>query len=329
MPRPPLLDDARIGVWLSQLPAGTRKRIRGRLRSEERRFWLPALAELFWMRHAARSGWAFKPEAATPSGHTPELLATRPAHFYLEVKTGFDEIEVEIQNRTIFNLIAELDKALVGPWRMRLREPFPLRYASETAAARARATLAEDPDANLIVCDDEGMVTLERMRHGGNGVMTSSFLARWLPVEQRITASLHEKASQYGSSRLGDVAYVIALFGGDEYVVGLDGLADVLYGPAGHTVLIDEHAEPRGLVAAPRSGGWFNRPDVVHVSAVAFTRTQALDPLDAESWVFHNPRARFPIPVGAFAPLPEVSGHQRAERLEWTSPSDARMRLIE
>lgn len=326
-PHPPFLSDARIDVWLNQLPGPTRKRVRGRLRSEERRVWLPALAELFWMRHAVLSEWAFEPEAATASGHTPELLATSPAHFYLEVKTGFDEIEVEIQNKAIFSLIAELDKALVGPWRMRLREPFPLRYPGEAAAARARATLAEHPDANQIVCDDDGVVTLERMRHGGNGVMTSSFLARWLPVEQRITESLDEKARKYRPPLLGDVAYVIALFGGDEHVVGLDGVADVLYGRAGHTILLDEHAEPRGLISAPRRGGWFDRADVAHVSAVAFTRTTALDSLQAESWVFHNPRATFRLTPGTFAPLPEARGHQRVAAIEWTSPSNPRMRL--
>lgn len=318
--RTAFLGDPRLDAWLKQLPRRVRNRLRGRLNSEARRDWLAALAELFWIQHASGMGWMYQAEPTLPTGGTPELLVTAPGPFYLEVKTAFDEIQVEMQNRGLLKLIEALDPLVQsGAWTLRF-DDFPIGYGVQPAVDRVRAALAANPDTTSIPCDATRTVTLERIPgSNSSGILYSAHLVRWLPEEELVTASLDDKALSYRPTHLGGTAYVIALFSGDDQVIGLSGVADVLYGRAGAYVAYDAGL-PFGLVAAHRKGGWFARPDTAHVSAVAFTRLGPMgDALRAQSWVFHNPNASTPLANGTFAPLPEAMGPQTTEAIAWTT----------
>jgi hypothetical protein len=326
--RPAFLDDPRLENWLKHLPGQARARLRGRLKSKVRREWLSALAELVWMQHAAASNWSYEPEPTLVTGGTPELLVSKPGPFYLEVKTAFDEIEVEMQNRGLLRLLDALEPLLqTGAWTLRLGNSFPIGYPVDAAVARVRSALAANPSVETIPCDDRELVVLERLAHSqASGILYSGHLSRWLPEADLITASLDAKASRYRAADLDGQPYVIALFTGDEQVIGLAGLADVLYGHAGALVAYRQ-GQPIGLVAAQRADGWFARAEVAHVSAVAFTRLgHASDPLRAESWICHNPHASALVAPGTFAPLPEAVGPQTAAALTWTTNTPA-MRL--
>ena len=324
--------------WFERFPDSDRTEVKARLLSGDQSGYRSALSELYlaWVFSEADFEIDAHPEVPGTTRRTDFLLTRKADRSFVEVRSLSRGAGAAAEAARLATIKKELNKVhttdffLLMNWELLERVPpmSDVRRRVTEWLATLDAESVDPDDLPTLVIESEGVLfdiaALPKPRET-RGDRAEDIVAmvmepvRIVPGKERIRRALREKSGRYGKP---GAPFLIALVS-EDLAVHVEDALDALYGSSVADFWLDEAGTVRSEERRRRDGFFGvspSGPKNTRVSAILFVRRLTpWAPELAESYLFHNPLAEYPL-VGRFLAVREFAVTEQREdhlRMSW------------